>query len=70
MLIKIYIDQNITLKNLSDLKNDLNNEGIKIYKMYCQLPTKIIFLHLSKTVEEKLKNILLANDKILNYKII
>lgn len=69
MLVKIHVDQNITLKNLSDLKNDLNKEGIKIYKIYCPLPTEIINLHLSKTDEEKLKTIF-AKDKILNHKIV
>lgn len=70
MLVKIHVAEDITLKNLSDLKNDLNKEGIKIYKMYCPLPTEIINLHLSRTDEEKLKTILLAKDKILNHKIV
>lgn len=70
MLVKLHIKENITLNELSFLKNDLNKKGIKIYKMYCPLPTKIIKLHLSNTDEENLKTILLAREKILDFKIV
>lgn len=70
MLVKIQVSEDITLKNLADLKKELNENKIKIYKIYCPLPTEIIKLHLSKTDEEILKNILLAREKILNFKIV
>lgn len=55
MLIKIHINENITIKDLRDLKKELIQNKINVYKIYCSLNSDLINLHLSDSNKDLTK---------------
>jgi hypothetical protein len=67
MLVKLHIDPEISIKNLRDLKEDLRDKKIHVYKIYCDLSSDLIKLHLSDSSQE-LEDIFKKYSLIKNFK--
>lgn len=67
MLIKIHVSENITIKNLRELKKDLIKNNIHVYKIYCSLNSDLINLHLSDSKTD-LSTIFKNYPQILKFK--
>jgi hypothetical protein len=67
MLVKLHIDPEISIKNLRDLKEDLRDKKIHVYKIYCELSSDLIKLHLSDSSQE-LEDIFKKYSLIKNFK--
>lgn len=71
MLVKIHIDENISIKDLRNLKKDLKKNKIKVYKMYCNLASDLIKLHLSDSISDnnqEFENILKKHPLIKDFR--
>lgn len=66
MLVKIHIDPDISIKDLRDLKEDLKKNKIHVYKIYCDLSSDLIKLHLSDS--QNLDDIFKKYSLIKNFK--
>ena len=67
MLIKLHINPDISIKDLRNLKEDLKENKIKVYKMYCTLASDLIKLHLSDS-NQNLEDIFKKYSLIKNFK--
>jgi len=67
MLVKIHIDPDISIKDLRDLKEDLKENKIHVYKIYCDLSSDLIKLHLSD-FSQNLEDIFKKYSLIKNFK--
>jgi len=67
MLVKLHIDPDISIKNLRNLKEDLKKNKIHVYKIYCNLSSDLIKLHLSDS-SQNLDDIFKKYSLIKNFK--
>jgi 2-phosphoglycerate kinase len=67
MLVKIHIDPNISIKDLREIKEDLKENKIHVYKIYCDLSSDLIKLHLSDS-SKNLEDIFKKYPLIKNFK--
>jgi hypothetical protein len=51
MLVKLHIDPDISIKDLRNLKEDLRDKKIHVYKIYCNLSSDLIKIHLSDSTQ-------------------